>query len=830
MTTLAPPALGGKHCCGSDAALSLIRRHFLNRTDFVAFAPPWGQDAARAVAGDNLDAMLAAHLFGDQGPAVSVRWVTKAGKSGTETGRFRLGTYSPSISGTTVFAAVDFDGGGRHGFPLVDPLGAALALWLRCKRLGLTAYLEKSGGGKGWHLWIFFAEPVPARDARRLLFALVPRDVHLEDGTLADPEAGRGIEIFPKQDTIPPDGFGNMVWLPWWSAAAEGGNQFHRFDGMGNMTPYMPDAFTVISAAALAQALDKVYRPKKPRAETTGHHQSNGTPEARVPTATLLGCALARSKGARNDRGFWLACQLRDNTYSKDEARPVLDEYQTRQRDAGNHEYTAAEALASLDQAYSRPPRDPWTLPRLLNYREEQDGETTIKIGLSAAEIGKHLDRLTGGWPKRVGAVPFVPGDHHAPLWLESTDALFARVSAELSGGRGDNPISWVGGQDKVTQAQFYQHLTQSAEEFAAVEPYPHFPVIPHHYYMHPPVRGGDGRALDGLLRRFRPATRVDRHLIRAFFLTLFWGGKPGQRPAFLIDAGRDKHAGRGVGKTKLVQAAAHLAGGHIDARPNEEIDKLLTRLLSPAALDRRVILLDNVKALKFSWGDLEALVTADTISGRRLYQGEGRRPNTLLWCITSNKATLSKDMAQRCVIIRVKRPRHDPTWEPTTFAYIDEHRWEIIGDILAELQRPVPRLHRCSRWGSWEQAVLAHVGNRARCQKVIRARQRRFDADQEEAQLVRDRIEKRLRQHDHDPAVCVVWLSTAEVAFLVNDATGEFRPHNKASAFLGTLGIPELKKSNRAHGRGWTWHGRKAPPNAAAGPLKKPDPPGDAK
>ncbi len=97
--------------------------------------------------------------------------------------------------------------------------------------------------------------------------------------------------------------------------------------------------------------------------------------------------------------------------------------------------------------------------------------------------------------------------------------------------------------------------------------------------------------------------------------------------------------------------------GGHVDVRPGEDIDRLMTRLLSPAALDRRVVLLDNVKTLKFSWADLEALITSDIISGRRLYAGEGRRPNSLLWCITLNRAGLSKDLAQRVVIIRLRRP-----------------------------------------------------------------------------------------------------------------------------------------------------------------------------
>src|SRR5262249_38538861 len=144
-----------------------------------------------------------------------------------------------------------------------------------------------------------------------------------------------------------------------------------------------------------------------------------------------------------------------------------------------------------------------------------------------------------------------------------------------------------------------------------------------------------------------------------------------------------------------------------------------------------------NVKTLRFSWSELEALVTADVISGRRLYVGEGRRPNTLLWFITLNKASLSKDMAQRCVIIRVKRPPRDPNWEAETWQLIDANRWAIVGDVLAELQRPVGRLERYSRWSAWEQAVLSRVAEPAEAQRVIEERQEAVDGDQAEADLV---------------------------------------------------------------------------------------------
>jgi hypothetical protein len=299
---------------------------------------------------------------------------------------------------------------------------------------------------------------------------------------------------------------------------------------------------------------------------------------------------------------------------------------------------------------------------------------------------------------------------------------------------------------------------------------------------------------------------------MHAAVLTPFWGGGAGQRPAFLIEAeDNEAEGGRGVGKTKFAQAIAHLAGGHIDARPQEDFDKLMRRLLSSPALDRRVVLLDNVKTLRFSWSDLEALITGDIISGYQMYVGEGRRPNTLIWFITLNNASLSKDMAQRCVILKAKRPPHDPGWEAQTWRFIDENRWAIVGDIITELKRTVPALPKYSRWSAWEKSVLAHVAEPNECQKVIEERQGKVDADAEDAELIRDAFVAELTKRQHRPDEDAIFIPSAVAAEIVNKATGEKRPVNKATAFLGTLAIRELRRSSHNGSRGYAWRGERS-------------------
>src|SRR6202012_5449375 len=113
--------------------------------------------------------------------------------------------------------------------------------------------------------------------------------------------------------------------------------------------------------------------------------------------------------------------------------------------------------------------------------------------------------------------------------------------------------------------------------------------------------------------------------------------GTPGQRPGFLITGpDDDPEQGRGLGKSKLIDILSEeLGGGYVDVLPTDEMKNVKTRLLSTEEGRKRVVRLDNVKTHRFSWADLEGLMTASVVSGHSMYHGEGRRPNTLIWLIT---------------------------------------------------------------------------------------------------------------------------------------------------------------------------------------------------
>ncbi len=79
---------------------------------------------------------------------------------------------------------------------------------------------------------------------------------------------------------------------------------------------------------------------------------------ARNPGEKWLQQALTKAKeGNRNDVGFWLACQLRDDRISELQARSIILTYANLAPD-GREQYTSKEAIASVRSAYSKPPRE----------------------------------------------------------------------------------------------------------------------------------------------------------------------------------------------------------------------------------------------------------------------------------------------------------------------------------------------------------------------------------------------------------------------------------------------------------------------------------------
>jgi hypothetical protein len=241
-----------------EEIVRFFEERFFNRADKVAILAPWGKAAAVRPVGPLCD-LLPAHVLGPAARKAKVFYKSKKG-SGALSGHFRIGSYCPAPDGNTRWLCIDFDGAG-HAHALADPLAAARAAQAAFERNGLPSYLERSGGGNGWHVWCFFEPPIAAAEAQAIARALAPADAPLTKGGVADVRAGRGIEVFPKQASVSQDGTGNQVWLPYWHGAAEGANLFYQLDATGALVPYSPTAAAVAPGDALARVLASIPRP-----------------------------------------------------------------------------------------------------------------------------------------------------------------------------------------------------------------------------------------------------------------------------------------------------------------------------------------------------------------------------------------------------------------------------------------------------------------------------------------------------------------------------------------------------------------------------------------
>jgi superfamily II DNA or RNA helicase len=79
-----------------------------------------------------------------------------------------------------------------------------------CRGTGIPAALDRSRSGQGAHAWFFFAAPVVASAARKMVcFLLTETMAHRHQLGMASYD-----RLFPNQDTLPRGGFGNLIALP----------------------------------------------------------------------------------------------------------------------------------------------------------------------------------------------------------------------------------------------------------------------------------------------------------------------------------------------------------------------------------------------------------------------------------------------------------------------------------------------------------------------------------------------------------------------------------------------------------------------------------------
>jgi len=257
--------------------------------------------------------------------------------------RIGIGNFEPGSDHVTC-GCIDLD---------FDDAQAAFGLQSHLKHFSIVSHVERSRR-KGWHVWVFFLAPVQAWKVRAVLRSACVQEL-----------GDKLPEIFPKQDRISGDGFGNFVFLPLQGASLKDDRTaFYELgeDGQPKKANWRIEGLALVDP----RVLDEVVEINELRSDDVSQNGAGTPPVSGAQTTdlhALVGRAIRfladpRAIG-RNRVGFALACKLRDAGLSEADAQSYMLEYQSAVTGLKSEPYTVDEALGSLKSAFKRPPRPP---------------------------------------------------------------------------------------------------------------------------------------------------------------------------------------------------------------------------------------------------------------------------------------------------------------------------------------------------------------------------------------------------------------------------------------------------------------------------------------
>lgn len=253
-------------------------------------------------------------------------------------GKVGLGAIPIRGDGTCEFGAIDIDEYRElnHGV-----IVRQLAAW------GVPALVVRSKSG-GAHIFVWANTGIPAPLFRERLSEIA-------EGLNLPPE----IEIFPKQDTPTTDEGGSWISFPFY-----GGWSGMRWAVKPDGDAMEQDEFLDV-AEKLKSETGLEWFNQKLRLSRMQPASCDITAGERASVGRIMQNALRLiSRGVgRNDSGYWFFAQLLNNTYTREDAKAVLQEFVDKANAAtpGKGEYTTKEAGLSLHSAFKKRARDPWT-------------------------------------------------------------------------------------------------------------------------------------------------------------------------------------------------------------------------------------------------------------------------------------------------------------------------------------------------------------------------------------------------------------------------------------------------------------------------------------
>jgi len=423
----------------------------------------------------------------------------------------------------------------------------------------------------------------------------------------------------------------------------------------------------------------------------------------------------------------------------------------------------------------------------------KENGDTKReKVPTPIKELTEEVFGRCGNFPKSVGGSLFYWNRKRKRIrFLNNAEELFAFI-AERTG----HNVSWARQEGCTTKPELFASVAASCERYEAISGVPTFPKRKDIFYAHEdlPEPSPDAKHFHSLIGFFDPATEEDKLLLRTMFATpIYWRNKV-ERPVWVIDS----TTGPGAGKTKLIEMLALLYGVEGEPSSCEPIlvdsdqlsnetgyDRVQRRLLSGAGRQKKIFLLDNVVGF-FSSSQLASMITIGAFSGMSPYaRGEETRPNDLTYCVTSNNATMDKDMIVRSFFINLRHPQRDVrAWSTQITEYIEAHRLKIFSEIMMLLQQGAQfDFHPVTRFKDWECEIAAPIlqtfENFSAVIKCNSDRAATADGELERADIIRDYFREQIHEMGLDPDNDMIWLQSGLIRQWCTDAIPGFGGRN---------------------------------------------------
>jgi len=405
-------------------------------------------------------------------------------------------------------------------------------------------------------------------------------------------------------------------------------------------------------------------------------------------------------------------------------------------------------------------------------------------------EIAFEMSEALGGYPRRSTATGVFAiketKKERVELWsILDTNDLFALLHDRAI-------VRWVRGEcetiqgdtlSAITKTEFFRWVKDNMEpSYDGVSEYPHVPPRRSTFYIPTELPEPTGECLNEFVNALNPATENDRKLMLAAMMTPGWGGASGARPMFVFTS----DYGQGSGKTETAKAIGRIWGGSATLDYEDNWQNISKRIMSSDDWLSRVFLFDNIKG-KFSGSAIEAAVTSEFLTGHKMFVGTVKRPNDATFMLTFNLPEMSRDLAQRAVIVKVGKPLAGDFVE-WACQFVEEHRLQLISDILHLLKQTAKKVVSAKfadRWRAWQRDVLSKVPNCDVDELAAEIIERRpgADADAEEAssivQAISDHLILYARRKDSED---ITEVTGAEIV-KVMEASGNWRANDSFSA-----------------------------------------------